>query len=657
MAQPRYLTKSRFKLAVECPSKLFYTGKPGKYRDSMAEDEFLAMLAEGGYQVGELAKLRYPDGIEIREKTHAVAEEQTREYLARDSVVLFEPAIRVDNLFVRIDILVKTGNQFELIEVKAKSYNSVAPEIVGSSGKVKADMLPYIQDAAFQTLVLQRAFPEATISTALMMPDKARIAPVDGINQMFKIAPDSSVELQVPEDIDAKALAETLLAKVDVNTYVRQVLSQPLAFPGGPAPFNDAVANWADAYAKDSRLQPKIGAQCGSCQFEAELGGALKSGFHECWKVANGWSDGDFSGGTVLDLWNCRRKQKLIDKGVLKMSQVQSDDLGDFDEKPGREGLSSMQRQWFQVAGIPDEFRSQGCYFDVELAHAEMTYWRFPYHFIDFETAAVALPFHSGMRPYEQIAFQFSHHAMQADGRISHLGQFLCVTPGVFPNYEFARSLKRELEGDDGTVFMWSHHENTILSRIRSQLTEDPEAPDDTSDLQDFLSAIIKGGSRAMVDLCALASKAFFHPDTKGSSSIKKVLPAILRVSSVLKETYSQPIYGSPQGIKSLNFASPNGIAWIDIGPGGSVSDPYAKLKQVARDLLPDSLCDTFEGEASVIAEGGAAATAYARLQFEEMDEQARQRVESALLRYCELDTLAMVMVVQAWRAYCGKLT
>ena len=25
---PRYLTKSRFKLAVECPTKLFYTGKP-----------------------------------------------------------------------------------------------------------------------------------------------------------------------------------------------------------------------------------------------------------------------------------------------------------------------------------------------------------------------------------------------------------------------------------------------------------------------------------------------------------------------------------------------------------------------------------------------------------------------------------------------------
>ncbi len=31
--------------------------------------------------------------------------------------------------------------------------------------------------------------------------------------------------------------------------------------------------------------------------------------------------------------------------------------------------------------------------------------------------------------------------------------------PGVFPNFEFARALKAELEGDTGTVFMWSRHE------------------------------------------------------------------------------------------------------------------------------------------------------------------------------------------------------
>lgn len=114
-----------------------------------------------------------------------------------------------------------------------------------------------------------------------------------------------------------------------------------------------------------------------------------------------------------------------------------------------------------------------------------------------------------------------------------------------------------------------------------------------------------------MFDLCTMAEKSLFHPDTKGSNSIKKVLPAALRVSDVLKQTYSQPVYGAPGGIPSINFASAQGFVWIDVTQGSSISDPYARLKQYARD-----------------------------------------RIKSALLRYCELDTLAMVMVVQAWRGF-----
>ena len=126
------------------------------------------------------------------------------------------------------------------------------------------------------------------------------------------------------------------------------------------------------------------------------------------------------------------------------------------------------------------------------------------------------------------------------------------------------------------------------------------------------------------------------------------MLPAILKVSNVLRETYSRSVYGAPGGIPSLNFSSPDGFAWIETADG-TTGDPYAKLKQFAKDLIPEEARDA-EGNASVIAEGGAAATAYARLQFEDLDEQTRERIRSALLRYCELDTLAMVMVVQAWR-------
>ena len=150
MPQPRYLTKSRFKLAVECPTKLFYTGKPGLYADTREEDSFLQMLAEGGYQVGELAKCLYPDGVEVTETSHQAALERTASLLQRDRVVVFEAAVAFEDFFVRIDILVKEGDRYELIEVKAKSYNSKQPDIAGARVPIKSDMRPYIEDVAFQ---------------------------------------------------------------------------------------------------------------------------------------------------------------------------------------------------------------------------------------------------------------------------------------------------------------------------------------------------------------------------------------------------------------------------------------------------------------------------------------------------------------------------
>jgi len=48
---PRTLSKSRFKLAVECPTKVFYS-LDRRYVNSKDEDEFLQALADGGFQAG-----------------------------------------------------------------------------------------------------------------------------------------------------------------------------------------------------------------------------------------------------------------------------------------------------------------------------------------------------------------------------------------------------------------------------------------------------------------------------------------------------------------------------------------------------------------------------------------------------------------------------
>ena len=58
------LTKSRFKTALECPNKLFFTSNKN-YANNKSDDPFMKALAKGGFQVEELARIHYPNGIFI----------------------------------------------------------------------------------------------------------------------------------------------------------------------------------------------------------------------------------------------------------------------------------------------------------------------------------------------------------------------------------------------------------------------------------------------------------------------------------------------------------------------------------------------------------------------------------------------------------------
>jgi hypothetical protein len=129
---------------------------------------------------------------------------------------------------------------------------------------------------------------------------------------------------------------------------------------------------------------------------------------------------------------------------------------------------------------------------------------------------------------------------------------------------------------------------------------------------------------------------------TQARTSIKKVLPAVLSTSKLLKEQYSKPIGASPA---SLNF--PADFTCFEMTPDG-VTDPYALLKRFAENKFKELNKEITE-ENLLIADGGAASMAYARLQFEDLPDNERQMIEESLLRYCELDTLAMVMIMKAW--------
>ena len=58
-----YLSKTDFKVARSCPTKLYY--KKRGYPSIEEEDEYLALLAEGGFMVQKIATLLYPEGRQM----------------------------------------------------------------------------------------------------------------------------------------------------------------------------------------------------------------------------------------------------------------------------------------------------------------------------------------------------------------------------------------------------------------------------------------------------------------------------------------------------------------------------------------------------------------------------------------------------------------
>ena len=648
-----HLSKSRFTQALSCPTKLYYQGKP-EYANRSLEDSFLASLAEGGFQVGALAKCHFPEGVEVDTLNPDLAVEQTRALMQREEVVIFEAAFKVGSLLVRTDILVKSGKNLELIEVKAKSFDSKEGSLFNKNGSISSAWKEYVYDVAFQKHVLSLALPGMEIQAFMMLVDKTALCPVDGLNQMFRVAKDEQgrSRVVVSPDLSLGHLKPSLLVKVPLDQACEVVYRSPIELKGKVLSFEAYVDELAAHLVRDEKITSSIGSVCGGCEFKAtkeELAQGYKSGFHECWREQLGFSEEDFEGQTVLDLWNFRRKDALISQKRARLAEVREEDVSiKPDAKPG---ISTGQRQWLQVE--KEKNKDSLPFVDKEGLRAEMERWVFPLHFIDFETSAVAIPFNKDRRPYEGIAFQFSHHIVRQDGSVHHAGEFLNTQAGVFPNYHFMRELKRQLEEDQGTIFRYADHENTYLNMIHQQLLDDPDPIPDRLELCAFIRSISKSGGasamdwegpRNMVDLLELVKRHYYHPSTRGSNSIKQVLPAVLGSSAFLREKYSKPIYGAEGGIPSLNFRD---WAWVQPDPEGQVLDPYKLLPPMFDDLTARE--NTLMSQSDEIRDGGAALTAYARMQFEEMSDYERAQINAALKKYCELDTLAMVMIYEAF--------
>lgn len=619
-----YLSKSDFQLASSCSKKLVY--KKAYYPTANDTNEYMEMLVQGGYVVGKMATMLFSEGIEVEGNTQDCIA-QTQNLLQQENVVLFEPAIVAGQRLVRVDILVKQGNSFHIIEVKAKSHNTDEQQ---APNKIKK----YVEDVAFQYFVLKEAFPDHKIKCSLLMPDKAKRTSIEDLAGWFSIKKkdknnDNEIEelpaqqkptfnkpevvfkyesLPNNQEYITRLANEGILEYQDVTEVVEGMQNDiNHRVRGFLRILNEGITN------EDFRINKG----CKACEFNTP--DKAKNGYKEC------WGNLAYTDPNIFDLYyggmlKTENKEiyfdELITEGKTNLFDIELERLNNAKGELGTRGT----RQLIQI----ENTRNNTEWISNELKSLANNL-QYPLHFIDFETYTGALPFHKGMRPYELIAFQWSCHTILTPGATPVHSEWIHTgvkysNPTEFPNFEFARSLMKQI-GTSGTPLMWATHENTVLRTIMNQM-ETYEIKDET--LRDWLYDITSEGKKKgrLVDMNKMTQDHYFHPYMKGKTSIKKVLPAVWSHHPYL------------HAVKHFKDYIPDEFL-------GGIIDPY--------DTLTSGLTEG-EWDDEVVSGGTAAMRAYHRIRFDDsLTKTQKDELRYQLLQYCKLDTMAMVIIAHRW--------
>jgi hypothetical protein len=596
-----YITKSDITSTRDCDTKLYYRKK--RYPSLLKDDPYLAFLADGGYMVEKMARLLFPDGLEVEGKDDiGISAQTTRQILEAGDATLFEATIIHPPFLARIDILRRVGTELWMIEVKSSSIvtSDEKPPFRGQRGKIESSWLPYLEDVTFQFMVLSRAYPAWKIIPCLCVVDKARSATENSTYNMFKLSDmKGALTTSRPDVVYLGRLDgminEHVLAIERVDEEVHELMDE----------VRGRAERLAGSLQQGSlrKIATDLGVKCKKCEFRTKSAPGKPDGFAECWgKLCK-------SDPHILDLYridllggkNSDFVRDMADRGQACLTDIPDSIL---------KGKSAI-RQKIQI----EYTKLNKEYIDPELPRF-LKGQSYPLHFIDFEASRLALPYHAGMHPYEIAAFQWSCHSIQGkSGAVVH-HEWL-NDADAFPNFEFARSLRQVL-GDKGTIYTWSPYERTTLKSILSQMQEYGEMD---SDLTDWLATISDPRCNRVVDLYDLAKRYYFHPLMKGRLSIKYVLPAIWNLNESLRK---DPLFAGYE-------------AYDD---DGALKNPY--------DVLP--VLPIGESE-EVVKEGTGAMRVYQEMMYglAGQNPEKRQSYRKLLLQYCRLDTLAMVIIWKHW--------
>lgn len=243
----------------------------------------------------------------------------------------------------------------------------------------------------------------------------------------------------------------------------------------------------------------------------------------------------------------------------------------------GKKAMDLYKDGIVKIEDIPEDFKlSETQKFQVETHKSKKSIvekekikeflrdFTFPLYFLDFETYQQTIPLYNGVKPYQQIPFQYSLHILKTFNEDLEHREFL-AKEGVDSRRVLAERLIHDIPKDVCVVAYNMSFEKMVLKGLAEQF----------QDLSDHLMSIHDN----IVDLMIPFQKKWYYTnEMQGSYSIKYVLPALL------------------PNDESLDYKN------LTIQNGSMAMDIYAKLhtfspeevENIREDLLAYCKLDTY---------------------------------------------------------------
>jgi hypothetical protein len=620
------LSKSLFKLGLACPIRLKHAlVRPALPRQS-DENEYMQQLARGGYMFEKLVKVYYPgDDMFVPKESHAEASARTLAKIKAGDCMLHETTFAVGDLMARCDMVRITGDTLDLIEIKSASVDAESKLQADPKELLKKSWEPYVVDLAYQVhvarLALQAAGISKTIRAWFYLPNKLGIASPEEVRGLFTLTENGPGGR--PE-VTYKGKAEpgdetSLIAILEATEAVAQAypLEESIA---------EATSRLAGYVSSGNWPTPELGMKCKACEFNVP---GQTSGYDLCWGSQARAEHHLFTLGYLgsMEYRNPGTVRRMVEQAAPRAPRIT--DLQDEDVA----GDMPLQRGWIrQIMAV----RTGRAFISPEIVRDAATLLHckpehYPLFFLDYEGTRCALPSAPGCRPYGQVAFQWSCHVIDNPGASPRHVEWL-DTENDNPNTGFLESL-RKLLGEQGTIYHWAEYE-VVVTR---ELADEIRADESKADLVSWIDRNWGRGrgknetkSERCLDLLEISRGHFYDPAMMGSHSLKKVLPVVWKNPAIQKlfPKYAVDQHGQP------------------------VKSPYDALPALTLQDSKDNALDLAKlDELDVVKNGPGAMLAYEHVRYglAAGDQAARKTIRRQLMRYCELDTAAMVMVWKYW--------